>query len=632
MTSTDDSLPLDYGGPVDREFEPFPASALEGSVTERFEAIARRFSDHLAVQDMASALTYRELADLADRIAATTRVAADRAGPVAILLGRVCEMPAALLGTLRAGRAYLPLDADQPIERNASIAAQAGVAALISAGDLAVSASDVFPNDVAIIDLDRLNNSPHSNAPSRPGSDDIAYIIYTSGSTGVPKGVYQNHRGVLHTIMQYTNTMHLNNEDRLSLVYSPNVAASVHDIYGALLNGASLHIVPPRDRTPIDLAREIRARGITLFRSVPTLFRRIAETMGPHDRFDSIRIVCLGGDRVTWNDVDCFRQVCPARAHLFTSLAMTECTRHTQWFVDDSLRTTCRQPPIGRSIPDRAVIIADDDGKPFPNGETGEVIVSSRYNALGYWNAPELTSQSFLVDPADPKSRVFRTGDLARRRPDGLLEYVGRKDQRIKLHGHRIEPAEIEITLLHLPEIAEAAVVVRKDDNGAARAVAAYVKCQVNVKNLLPRHLAAMLGRRLPAHMIPWPIFIVDEFPRLPNFKIDRARLARADAERAHDRSRLNENPLIAEVIEVFEQTLSVNGATPDDNLASLGGDSLQVAEIATELARRFKMVVTLDAIESARTIEDIALWISSQRQESESPHEAPHAFESSAS
>jgi amino acid adenylation domain-containing protein len=628
MAFTHDCLPLDFGGPVDREFEPFPASALESSVTERFEAIARRFSDHLAVQDMASALTYRELADLADRIAAATSGAANRAGPVAILLDRVCAMAGAIFGVLAAGRAYLPLDADQPIERNASIAAQAGVAALISAGDLADSALDVFPEHVPTIDLEQLTNHPDSNPAARPGPDDIAYIIYTSGSTGMPKGVYQNHRGLLHVIMQYTNTMHLNNDDRLSLVYSPNVTASVHDIYGALLNGASLHIVPPRDRTPIDLAQEIRARGITLFHSVPTLFRRIAETMGPNDRFDSIRIVCLGGDRVTWNDVDCFRRVCSAGAHLFTSLAMTECTRHTHWFVDDSLRTTCRQPPVGRSIPDRVVIVADDDGKPLPNGETGEVIVSSRYNALGYWNAPELTGQSFLVDPSDPKSRMFRTGDLARRRTDGLLEFVGRKDQRIKLHGHRIEPAEIESALLHLPEIAEAAVLVRNDENGTARAVAAYVKCQVNVKNLLPRHLGAMLARRLPAHMIPWPIFVVDEFPRLPNFKIDRARLARADAERAHDRSRLNDNPVIAEVIRVFEQTLSVDGASPDDNLASLGGDSLQVVEIACELARHFKVVVTLEAVQSARTIEDIAVWISSQRQQSENPDGEPRALE----
>jgi acyl carrier protein len=274
------------------------------------------------------------------------------------------------------------------------------------------------------------------------------------------------------------------------------------------------------------------------------------------------------------------------------------------------------------------VIVADEDGKPVTHGETGEVIVSGRYIGLGYWNAPELTAQLFLIDRADPKSRMFRTGDLARRRTDGLLEYVGRKDQQIKLHGHRIEPGEIENALLHLPEIADAAVVVRKDENGTARAVAAYVKCQVNVENLLPRHVAAMLGRRLPAHMNPWPIFIVDEFPRLPNFKIDRARLARADAERAHDRSRLNENPIIAEVIRVFEQTLSVDRATPDDNLASLGGDSLQVAQIATELERRFKLVVALDAVQSARTIEDLALWISSQRQPSENPDGEPHALE----
>src|SRR5262249_36469537 len=155
-----------------------------------------------------------------------------------------------------------------------------------------------------------------------------------------------------------------------------------------------------------------------------------------------------------------------------------------------------------------------------------------------YWNAPELTSQHFLIDPADPQSRMFHTGDLARRRPDGLLQYVGRKDQQIKLHGNRIEPAEIENALIHLPEIADAAVVVRKDESGAPRALAAYVKCEAHVKNLLPRHLAAMLAQRLPSHMIPWPIIIVDEFPRLPNFKIDRARLAGMDATRVHDRTR----------------------------------------------------------------------------------------------
>jgi acyl-coenzyme A synthetase/AMP-(fatty) acid ligase/acyl carrier protein len=428
--------------------------------------------------------------------------------------------------------------------------------------------------------------------------------------------------------MQYTNTLHLNKDDRLSLVYSPNVNASVHDIYGALLNGASLQIVRPRDRAPVDLAREIRARRLTLFRSVPTLFRRIAETMGPNEHFESIRMVCLGGDRVTWNDVDCFRRVCPAGAYLFTSLAMTECTRHTQWFVDDSLRATCRTPPVGRAIPDRAVIVADDDGKPVPDGETGEIIVASRYNALGYWNAPELTSQSFLVDPADPKSRVFHTGDLARRRPDGLLEYIGRRDQRIKLHGHRIEPAEIEHALLDIPEIADAAVVVRRDENGVPRAVAAYVKRQIDVKNLLPRHLAAMLARQLPSHMIPWPIIIIDEFPRLPNFKIDRAQLARADAARVHDRSILDENPIIGEVLGVFEQMLSVAGASPDDNLTSLGGDSLQAVEIAIELEGRFKVLDTLEAVQSGRTIQDIALWISTQLQKSETRDRESHVLE----
>jgi amino acid adenylation domain-containing protein len=610
MGSTPDSLPLDYGGPVDRKFEPFAASALQRSVTERFESVARQYSDHVAVQDMSSALTYRELAALADRIAAATRVAADRAGPVAILLDRVCGMPAALLGALAAGRAYLPLDADQPIERNASIAAQADVAALISAGDLAVSARDAFPKHVAIIDLDRLKKSQHSKSPSRPGPDDIAYIIYTSGSTGMPKGVYQNHRGLLQDIMQYTNTMHLNSDDRLSLLYSPNVMASVRDIYGALLNGASLHIVPPRGRAPIDLAREIRAREITLFHSVPTLFRRVVESMGPNDRFDSIRVVCLGGDRVTWNDVDWFQRVCSAEAHLFTSLAMTECTTHTQWFVDGSLRTTCSQPPVGRSIPDRIVIIADDDGNPVPNGETGEVIVSGRYIGLGYWNAPELTSQRFLVDPADPKSRMFRTGDLGRRRPDGLIEFLGRKDRCVKLHGHRIDPAEIESVLRTIPEVRDATIVVRKSERGDPRSLIAYVELRAEGQRLLPRHLENILSQKLPSYMVPAQVVLLAALPQLPNFKVDRVRLEQLDAERPIEvRDRLDD-PLIDEIAHIYETVLELEGVSPDDNVESLGGDSLQAVEIQAELEHRFALRLPAELVEQRPSIRQLARFL----------------------
>jgi acyl carrier protein len=262
-------------------------------------------------------------------------------------------------------------------------------------------------------------------------------------------------------------------------------------------------------------------------------------------------------------------------------------------------------------------MLADEDGNPVAGNEIGEVVVASRYIGLGYWNAPELTRQAFAIDPADPATRIFRTGDLGRWGSDGLLEYIGRKDEQIKLHGRRIHPAEIENTLIAFPDVAEAAIVVRRDARGMARSLAAYVILRPQAQGLLPRHLAAMLQQRLPLYLVPWPIFIVIDFPRLPNLKIDRSRLAEADANRGGRVAGEMENPIMAAVAEVFEQVIGVGGATADDNLASLGGDSLQAVDIAAELERRFGVLISDETMASTRTIQYLAMWICDQQGES---------------
>ena len=608
-------LPIDYGGPVDRPFEPFPYSVLEGSVIDRFYDVAARFPERLAIQDLTCCLTYCELAALVDRIAAvTTAATAQSAGPVAILLKSEARFPAAMLGVLAAGRGYVPLDADQPMARNQLIAQQAGAAALISADDLADQARALFSKDVPVVDLQCLDQFPAIKTSHRSKPDDVAYIAYTSGSTGVPKGVYRNHRSLLHDVLQYTNALHVNFEDRLALVFSPSVVVPTHDIYCALLNGGSLYILPPHDLGPAALGEKLRFHRITVLNVAPTLFRHIARTLGSGERFDSIRIVKLSTDRSSWSDVDEFRRVCPAESLLYLALGSSECTIHLHWFLDESVRATGVQLPAGRAIPDRNVMLTDDDGNPVADGEVGEVVVASRYIASGYWNAPDLTRRAFTVDSTDPDTRIFRTGDMGRWRPDGLFDWVGRKDEQIKLRGHRIHPGEIENALLGFPEVADAAVVVR-GNAGIPRSLAAYVMLRPDVQGLLPRHLATMLQRRLPHYMVPWPIFIIGDFPRLPSLKIDKPALARLDASRINQGSSEGiENPIIAEVAKVFEQVLEVTGASADDNLASLGGDSLQAVDIAAELERRFGVIVSEETMASAHTIQDLALWIAGQQ------------------
>jgi acyl-coenzyme A synthetase/AMP-(fatty) acid ligase/acyl carrier protein len=347
----------------------------------------------------------------------------------------------------------------------------------------------------------------------------------------------------------------------------------------------------------------------------------VIEALGAHERLESVRILYLAGDRIGWSDVDDFRRNFSSNALLYVSLGSTECTTvYSHWFVDDSVRATSAQLPVGRAIPDRTVIIANEDGEAVADGEIGELIVASRYIGLDYWGAPELTRQAFGVDGADPETRIFRTGDLGRRRPDGLIEFVGRKDEQVKLRGHRIEPAEIESAIINCPEVADAAVVVRRNEAGVPRSLAAYVVLRPDARGMLPRHLAAMLQRRLPRYMVPWPIIAVEELPRLSNLKVDRSQLALMDTRRTGDPSHRATTEMVHEVVKVFERVLGVEGARPDDDVSSLGGDSLQAVTIATELEERFAVVISDDVMDAARTIQDLARWIASQRVAGEPP------------
>jgi amino acid adenylation domain-containing protein len=591
-----------------------PDWALHSSVSERFDAIASLYPDRPAVRDETRTLTYSQLATESRRIAAAITTAALDSGPVAVLLANEARFAAAILGVLAAGRACVPLDADHPAERNGRIAAHSGATSVISTAELAANAHALFPSGLRVIDLDDMDVPDSCTRTSPPRADDIACVIYTSGSTGAPKGVFQSHRGLLQDVMESVSFAQISCNDRIALFYPPSVIAGLRTLLSGLLSGAAVELLPPLKFGRTALAGQIEARGITILRLSPTLFRHLADTLTPAACFDNVRWLALGGERVDWSDFDLFRRVCLPHAELCVHLGATECwTLHTEWKVDPSVRAACPRLPVGRAIAGRRVDVVGEDGARLPEGEIGEAVVTSRYIALGYWCDPELTAQFFTVDPIDPLQRSYRTGDLVRRRLDGLVEFVGRKDNQIKLHGYRIEPDEVESALKACTGVRDAAVLVRRNAIGAPVALAGYVQLQGGVRAVSPDRIGAMLSERVPPYMMPAEIGVLDELPWMANFKIDRQRLAQIDAARLNERSRTESSPLIGELIETFEQVTEISGATPSDNLLSLGGDSLQALELMLEIARRFRVVVPEEAQDPTRTISqwarDIAAW-----------------------
>jgi len=602
-------LPHNQGGPVDWPLQPFPEAALEGSIIDRFDAVVARHADRLAVSDGCRSLSYSELSRLMERIAAAVaRATGDRPGPVAILLRNEARYPAAMLGVLASGRAFVPLHSDYPIERNRMIAAHVKAVALISAEDLAANAATNFPQDVAAIDIDRLGED--RPRPPRPKAEDLAYVIYTSGSTGAPKGAYQNHRGILHEVWKYTKIADLVCEDRLALVSAPSLFVSVKLSLLALLNGASLHCLVLGGLTPAAVANKVQELGITILWLVPQLLGHITGGLGPSEKLDTVRFIHLAGDRVGWSDFDTFRRACSPQACLRTGLGATECGGITHWIVDEQLRGTSQRLPVGQAFRDLTLTIVDDEGRPVADGEVGELHVTGRYIALGYWQDPELTERAFGTDPGDPGRRTYKTGDLVLRRPDGLIEYIGRKDEQIKLHGHRIDPAEVESVLRSIPEVADAAVIVRKNESGYPRSLVAYAVLRAGNQGLLPRHLLQVLTRNLPNHLVPSQLFLLDELPHLPNFKIDRVRLEQFDAARPIEVRHRLDDPLIDKVSQIYEAVLRIAGVSADDNVESLGGDSLQAINIQAELERQFGIAIPEELVEQRPSIRQIAQFV----------------------
>ncbi|MBM4832961.1 non-ribosomal peptide synthetase [Actinospica acidiphila] len=581
--------------PRDTHVRTFPA---ERTLTELFEAQVAAGPERTAVRHGHERLTYAALNAEANRLARL--LTAHGAGPgrvVALALERGLRLLPALLAVLKTGAAYLPLDPGQPAERLRLVVEDAAPVVLVTEqahahlADAAVPA--VLLDDPQVTaDLARRSGADLTDAERHgpTGPSDTAYIIHTSGSTGRPKGVPVPHVNVVRLFAAAAEHFDFRADDVWTLFHSYAFDFSVWEIWGALLHGGRLVVVPYAvSRSPREFLDLLHREGVTVLNQTPSAFEQLVDADAElGGGTGALRYVVFGGEALRparlrpWTERHGLDR--PALVNMY---GITETTVHvthhrlTAADLDDPRRAGA----IGTPLADLRVHLLDAEGRPVPPGATGEMYVSGAGVATGYLHRPELTAERFLDDPyGPPGTRMYRSGDLARRRPDGTLDYLGRADAQIQLRGFRVEPGEIEAVLAAHPGVSRAAVVPRHAGSGALHLVAYTVPSGDAPAS--PADLRAHAAAHLPEHMVPAACVPVDALPLTANGKLDVQALPDPDFTAAASGTRPT-TPEQALVCALFEDVLQLprESVGVDAGFFDLGGDSL----LATRLLARLR-------------------------------------------
>ncbi len=559
------------------------------SIPARLRQMATKQPDAPALMDADHALTYADLDAEAQRIAAGLPAARQPdAGPVALLFDPGPAAITAMLGTLAAGRTYVPLDPGDPPDRARLIAEDSGSTMLLTQSGYMTRAQEMAPEGCTLVNLDDLPGGAGQD-PQPISPDAVAYIYYTSGSTGRPKGAPQTHRSLIHHATNYARSLEIRPGDRVSLLFTLSFSASIMDIYGGLLSGAEVVPFDLRKHGAARLADWITDSGITVLHSVPSLFRHLLSHIDSTRRFPQVRAIDLAGEPVFADDVMLFRKHFPAGCLLINHLAASEVHVIAQLRLDNQEELGKGALSVGPPAPGIEVRLLRPDGSEAPVGEAGEIEIRSRFTSPGYWRNPELTAGAFSDDPRGDGWRAYRSSDLARKDASGRLFFLGRKDSRIKVRGHTVDPSEVEAALHRLDSLRDAVVVVVQPAAQSEGAHLAAFVIPVGAEKLtraaLRRHLRALL----PAYMIPEDVVFVERFPTTATGKIDRNALSRMEPGVEPQASEQREAPadeLERSVAGLFGALLCLETVGRDDNFFDLGGDSLKASELQTELLR----------------------------------------------
>lgn len=553
----------------------------EMTIHSLFERQVQKSGSQIALKFEEQQLTYDQLNSRAEELAEVLRSRQIKPNQiVGILCPRTMDMVISILAVLKAGGAYMPIDTEYPADRISYMLEDSGAVLCIAQDhSLVPEGMDipvVNPKESPILSsYDQTGVQHHMSAPS-----DLAYIIYTSGSTGKPKGVMIEHRNVVRLLFNDRNLFDFAEKDVWTLFHSFCFDFSVWEMYGALLYGGTLVIVPPAvSREPAKFLNLLQVEKVTVLNQTPTAFYQLAKLalMVQESRF-KVRTVIFGGEALQPAMLADFQQQFP-NTKLINMYGITETTVHVTYKEIGMKEINNRVSNIGKPIPTLQIYILDDKRELVPIGVEGEIYVAGDGVARGYINRPELTEARFVTLPFLPGVRVYRTGDLARWSMDGELEYLGRMDHQVKIRGYRIELGEIESRLLQIEEIQHAVVTVKKDRFNEDKLCAYYV----SERSQQAGELRKQLSLHLPQYMLPAHFFHMPEIPMTINNKVDVKRLPTPGAVselNQTDRLVLPESPMEENMLRIWQELLHQANMGVDSNYFELGGDSIRAIEL----------------------------------------------------
>ena len=541
------------------------------------EAQAGRTPDRVAVRTGATALTYLELEARADGVARALRArGAGRGQRIGVCLERSADVPVTLLGILKTGAAYVPLDPAYPAPSLRLMAEDARLALLVSRTPLA-GWCPLPRGRQLLLDVDDVDMAP-GGASDRPGAADPAYLIYTSGSTGTPKGVVIGHGAVVNLLAAMAATPGLAAHDVLLAVTTVSFDIAVLELFLPLCVGATVALATREEARDGRALRALLERcGVTVMQATPVTWRLLLEAGWEGAGRRPFKAL-VGGEALP---PDLARALLARGVELWNMYGPTETT---VWSTCARIRDGSAGITIGRPIANTVVRILDGHRRLCPMGVPGELYIGGAGLAQGYWSRPDLTADRFVPAVEGPGgTRLYRTGDRVRLRADGSLEHLGRLDDQVKVRGFRIELRGIEAHLMRQPGIRDAAAAVRADAGGDPHLVA-YLVLESGGREAV-EGLRARLGAELPEYLVPTRYVVLDALPRTANGKLDRRALPTPSAgPRTDVPSAAPRTPTEARVLEIFREVLGRADAGVDDNFFDLGGDSLMAARLVLRL------------------------------------------------